>query len=913
MMAKRSNNERLTDDKALSNRLKRLTLLSRLHLVYERYAWIWAPALAAILLFAALSFFGAWERIGDPWRLLTLLVVIGLFIRSILQSRHVRFPTRIEAEKRLEAHSGLDHRPIATLRDDAAKLAGTDQSEAWASHQHRAKRILGKLTPTKRPSVLTPKDKLYLRFALPVSLLLGLMVGMGDSAERLRASLTPTWQSATNAQNASFDAWIDPQEYTGRPPIYFKDVNELSAPEGSTLVVRLSGVGTAPRPLLTHDGKRRRLDVVELGDESFEVRAIIDADANLRWRIGSKTQVYSVQITPDTPPEIRFDETPKADKRDRLVLSYSGEDDIGITELYLELTRTDNPELPAERINLPLPGTQVKTLSETDRALSLVKHKWAGRQVSGVLIAIDGSGQKSQSEAEVFGVPDKIFIKPLAKAVVEQRSLLMNATGDYLEEPEPRDRTWPKMQTNLPEMTIYRAPQEVRRAHDLMEAVLDLPSGLFEDATAYMGLRYVKQRFMQATSLDEISALDETLWDIAMRVEFGPLGDPKEDMMIAEQNLRDGIARRARQREMDTLFARYNDAVDRYIEYLSENAVEAQGGGEGGPPRNVDEIQRLLDAIEEATRQGDTAGARRALAQLAELLENMQITKSQGGGGGGDGEPSDGLSEDAEEGLEDLAENLGDQRRLQDETRREQQRQEQQGQQGQNGQNGQEPRRSPEELAQDQQALSENLDGIEERLRNGGIDMDAVPERRGGSEGDEEGSGSESETGQAGAGTQGEPDPDDPNGGLGGTFDPDSEQRGAAAGGDGEEYISADEALDRAREAMRLAEEALERGDLEGAQAYQDEAVDMMRAISRAVVSQGNSAQQNAQGNQQGEGADPFGREGDDGTATDDSELPQKSDRQRAKELIDELRDRAAEQEREQDERDYLDRLLDRF
>jgi len=166
-----------------------------------------------------------------------------------------------------------------------------------------------------------------------------------------------------------------------------------------------------------------------------------------------------------------------------------------------------------------------------------------------------------------------------------------------------------------------------------------------------------------------IKPVPDTLWSIAIRAEFGSLGTALEEMREAEANLNEGIARRAPQREIDTLFQRYDEAVERYIKQLTEEAemVDAEGGG-GGGGRNTDEIEELLKAIEEANRIGDTEGARLALKKLADLLENMKIQMAKGGQGeGGDGSPGE-MSEEMKESLEDLADLLGEQRELKDET-----------------------------------------------------------------------------------------------------------------------------------------------------------------------------------------------------------------------------------------------------
>jgi hypothetical protein len=64
-----------------------------------------------------------------------------------------------------------------------------------------------------------------------------------------------------------------------------------------------------------------------------------------------------------------------------------------------------------------------------------------------------------------------------------------------------------------------------------------------------------------------------------------------------------------------------------------------------------------------------------------------------------------------------------------------------------------------------------------------------------------------------------------------------------------------------------------------------------------------------------GQGRDPLGRDenGMGAIDTTDVEIPDQSDVQRARALIEELRKRAGDRERPKVERDYIDRLLKRF
>jgi len=287
--------------------------------------------------------------------------------------------------------------------------------------------------------------------------------------------------------------------------------------------------------------------------------------------------------------------------------------------------------------------------------------------------------------------------------------------------------------------------------------------------------------------------LPEDLWRIALRAEFGVLGTALEEMREAEAALREGIARRASKREVDTLFERYNLAVEAYTEELRRNAEPSTAdGGTGGPPPmgSLDEIEELLKAIEEANAAGDTEGARLALAQLAELLENMTIQTSQGGSGGG-GDPSGGdMSEEEKKQLEDLADLTGKQRDLQDETER-----------AERDDQSDEDELGPEDLARRQAELRDLLDNLGDTL---------------------------------------------------------------AADGDGDD------------------------------------------------AAEGEDGERPGPGDQ---GTDPLGRRNDGGfdDGTNDADIDNRDNATRSRELMEELRRRAAEQEREAEERQYLERLLKRF
>jgi hypothetical protein len=131
------------------------------------------------------------------------------------------------------------------------------------------------------------------------------------------------------------------------------------------------------------------------------------------------------------------------------------------------------------------------------------------------------------------------------------------------------------------------------------------------------------------------------------------------------------------------------------------------------------------------------------------------------------------------------------------------------------------------------------------------------------------------------------------------------------------------EGLGSAERAMRRAEGALQEGNSEGAI---DPQTDAVQALKDAIQGVGNEMArrfgadpgqigQMPQG-ERGINRDPFGREprGAMGTsAGGDVQVPERGERVRAREILDELRRRAGERDRPMLERDYIDRLLKMF
>ena len=147
-------------------------------------------------------------------------------------------------------------------------------------------------------------------------------------------------------------------------------------------------------------------------------------------------------------------------------------------------------------------------------------------------------------------------------------------------------------------------------------------------------------------------------------------------------------------------------------------------------------------------------------------------------------------------------------------------------------------------------------------------------------------------------------------------------QQGNLPGAGSPQGDAARDALDRAGRAMDGAEDSLRNNDLADAIDQQSEAMealrDGMRALGEMMAEQQQQSQPgqgSVEGSERARNRDPLGRNaGSNGSIGTDENLLQGEDvYRRARELLDEIRRRSGDSDRPDVERNYLERLLDRF
>ncbi|WP_291841499.1 DUF4175 family protein [Maricaulis sp.] len=843
-------------------------ILAWFALVWERSVPVIWPGLAWIVSYLILSLLGSWDLLGDPWRAIYVLSSFGLAVWLTRPGlRQFAWPDADDMARRVETDSGIAARPHEALTD---RPSDTDAIalRVWDEHRRRMAEKL-KSARARRPHAAWARHDSYaVRGMLALGLAVSWLVAGPAARDRVGEafSLTPI---IAGGETLSIDAWIDPPAYTGRAPIFLAaDSRDAVVPAGSTFVARIAGSRRQPRLTLRDSDGSQRADGNEIGDSVWEIRQPVDRDSTLRLAAPGTRETWSISVTPDTAPRVRLTAVPDSTAAGELDLDFTVTDDYGATGFALEL-REENASDGWQTLEIEttavMPGASDDAMSVL---LETARHPLAGSRVEIRMVATDAAGNVGRSPELGITLPARVFLDALARAVAEQRRNVMASDAAYapLDEPAPMYAedipAGPAYFTENPARRIERAPEGLQQVARGLAAISDAPEYFFDDQIVYLGLREALHRLRRQRDQAALGDLEGDLWQIALRAELGSLADAEAALRAAERALMEALARGADETELAALFEAYQEAMQNYMAAMAREAAEEGDFAEGGqgPSLNSEGLQEMLDALRDAAELGNTADARQALAALSEMLRNMQMQLGQGQG---EGQQDDPISEAIARALEELGEVIGEQRNLQDQTFGLSQEEGGSGQ-PQSGTSGQQ--QQGQQSGNGPQTLAENQSG-------GGQSAQALA---------------------------------DAQGQLAQRF---SESADALPG-------QSDDALGGAGEAMRQAEEALRNGDTEGALAAQEDALADLRSGAEQLARELLERMQENSG-QMGEGEDnrdPLGRPAE-GAFADGSgvEVPDEMSRARARDILEELRRRAAEAGRPQEELDYIERLLDRF
>src|SRR5438552_12730059 len=591
-----------------------------------KYAIAWErtwPHLARLLsvagLFLVVSWAGLWLALPFVARAIGLGLFVFLALGALFPLLRFRWPSREEGLSRLDHGTGIRHRPATALTDTLA----SQDPVALALWQAQRERTLASIKRIRAglPSPRLPIHDPWALRALVAVLMVAAYVAAGDE-RLLRTEAAFDWNGVLSPANIRVDAWVTPPVYTGKPPIILSAANKeaaapaagpLPVPAGSTLIVRSSG-GTLD--VVAGGGVTEAVPTEQAPKGTNERHFTISGDGTAHVRAPSGQPQWKFSAIPDRAPTISLAKDPERQARGSLQMSYRIEDDYGVTEAQagFALRPAEPPKAASEKssteppplfdpplFSLVLPNARTRNgVGQTVKDLS--EDPYAGADVTLSLTAKDEAGNEGRSEPFNMRLPERLFTKPLARALIEQRRILALDANQNSQ--------------------VYAA----------LEALMIAPDLFTPEAGQYLGLYSVARQLEAARTDDAMREVVASLWALAVSIEDGNITDVDKALRAAQEALKQALERGASDEEIKKLTENLRAALDNFMRQLAEQLRNnpQQLARPLDPNTRVlrqQDLNNMIERMERLSRSGDKDAARQLLEQLQQMLENLQMAQ----------------------------------------------------------------------------------------------------------------------------------------------------------------------------------------------------------------------------------------------------------------------------------------------
>jgi uncharacterized protein (TIGR02302 family) len=679
-------------------RLDRQVFWQKSFMGFENLWTAWARPLLALGVALVVVTSGLLNALPLFPRLSILVLMALVFLWTLLPLFRLPRIKRLHALRKLEVASAMDHRGYSSSDDTLATEILDPRAESlWVEHKHRQLARLAHVTLVPPQSRWRQFDPYALRVPVALALVATLILGQGSLTQNLREATRFT--PAIPAVPLALDAWLKPPAYTGRPPLLLTSnvIREklatgadIEVPENAVFTLRVSGAGTPQLKFLSPGTNEVLTDIKsksEFKNGALTAEATLGRPTTIVVTDGnSELARWPVVLLPDTPPTLTLTEKPATDAKGNLTLKWQGKDDYGLRKITGEVELADEQDgqvgfesngiflFDAPELKFALRRGNSKDEKGTSR-FDLAKHPWAGFNVTLNMTAEDGAGQQGKLAPVTFKMPERVFVRPLPRALIEQRR----------------------------ELVLY--PERATHVSQLIDALNLYPDGLFEGHTPSIMMGAISSRLRNASGYGDIHDAMDMMWTLAVKLEEGSLSDLRAELKSLKEELEKALREGAPKERIAELMDKLKGAMNKYLDALRDEAEKraAEGGpqpktGEGKSVSRED-LEKMLKDMQEMSKGGNNDMAQQMLDELDKLLQNLQP--------GGQDQQAGGDSE-----MDNMMQGLGDmmrkQQRLMDET----QRMPGQGQQeGQQGEGGDKPG-DGKGLAERQQQLQKQLDGL---------------------------------------------------------------------------------------------------------------------------------------------------------------------------------------------------------
>jgi Domain of unknown function (DUF4175) len=222
-----------------------------------------------------------------------------------------------------------------------------------------------------------------------------------------------------------------------------------------------------------------------------------------------------------------------------------------------------------------------------------------------VLTATDGAGHSTATQPTRFKMPQRMFSKPLAKALIEQRGKLI------------------------------LSPDEAPNVATMLDAILAYPYSIADCSRLILNLAAIKSSLTNADDTDTVTRAVTDLWPLAVTIEDGEMADARAELKALKEQLQQALRDGAPPEKIAELTDKMRKAMDKLIDQMRKEAEKRKADGQqsaekqNGREITKEELQKMLDQIEKLSKSGSKEAAEQMLSELDKLLQNLQPGNSQ--------------------------------------------------------------------------------------------------------------------------------------------------------------------------------------------------------------------------------------------------------------------------------------------
>ena len=443
-------------------------------------------------------------------------------------------------------------------------------------------------------------------------------------APGIDAPILPSASAQAAAAGIAFDAWMQPPSYTGLRTLYLNDVesSEIISSPAGSIVT-IKEYGGSERPEIV-ETVTGGMGAEGSGQGRYEYQIVESGE--LRLGLGSSAEaVWVFEVIDDAPPDVSINGEIVSDSEGRLSVPLKVEDDYGVAAVAIEIRLAEN---------------------QVDRAHGLASEPDPSKSEL-YQVRLPFAGSKSEFETNFAGefprhpwagLPVEIVAEATDGAGQSTRvdllsidlpgNTFINAVAAALAE-QRRDLIWSK--------------DNAKRVAQAVRAITYVPEPVFESIRGYAYARAAVRRLDAGMrgGYDESVRDDvaEMLWFAALEVEQGNLASYRRRMAEAAQRLAAALENGASAEEIERLANEYRKALEDFLQALAGSSSEPDSAeSQFAESRQIgqEQLQGMLEELDRLLSEGRMDAASRLLEELREIMSNLVGTAPERQATGGE-------------------------------------------------------------------------------------------------------------------------------------------------------------------------------------------------------------------------------------------------------------------------------------